>query len=601
MLALVWLAGGCDSASTLADPSDAAIDGSPPPAERARLLGDEALALSAGEAPGRVDLVAGGVVLARGLAPRVIVAGQAIDAEGWQLVGRTRIDGALTIEYRSALEGQLVARLTWAFEDTVLIGRLDLEATQAAVSIDAVYPLTAEGAERGFLFAQGHRLDADARFVPARQAGERTTPSALLMADHAVLLEAESPGAQLRVTFSADATAGGVGVRLEAPHAVGTLLPGTALTASFAVATGGTLVEAQAAFARRVAAAGAERAPLRGWRTAAALGLEPSGDALLDELDALRALSGERRPAVLLEGRWYASHGDWRWAPNVSSAMDALTRQAELLLDWPLLATEPGAPLAVALSDALIQECSGLPCPRLDARQPAVRDALAEQWLAWLSEGIVGAPTALGALDGPIRAALLDRLVEVGRRPPTLDQEQVPITLSAAARLPPELDLGALLAHLALRWPLGSGQVQDVGPLRILGADAATRQARATAALIGGVVLLADAPSALGGDAASSPWAQRALGSPDPGAMAPLRWSADAPPVDWVGPRALALFNPGEAPRTVERPAELAPHLLDARRLWSDEPTPLGASGPITIAPGGAVMWVSVDDAPQGG
>ncbi|MEZ4435548.1 MAG: hypothetical protein R3F65_24355 [bacterium] len=390
----------------------------------------------------------------------------------------------------------------------------------------------------------------------------------------------------------------GAGVSTELVDDALTVGPESPVTLPFAICATGEPAGTWAAFTALASARHPRPAdaPLVGWAT------PPR------PLDALRA-DAERlaewfagsavRPLVLIDGEWYAGRGDWSpRAPLDGGIRAALPPAVDVGVVWPALQVAADGPVAAAHPEWLDPRCAD-DCPRLDARIPAVRDHLAREALALADQGLRVFITGLPA-DPAVARALLATLPGVATLDAAPAEPTPALGLSPAAGMPAAERIEQQALALAARSWMRRNLVLSAGALTLVGRDpAAARQAAAVAALAG-VRLLADAPGALEGDP-NAEVARALLRAPALADARPLVFSEFEPPPIWRADRAVVFFNWSGAPRTVEAPAAYAPELADAVPLFGrgpDDPAALGEAARVTIAPGDAQVWVTVDEPP---
>ena len=332
---------------------------------------------------------------------------------------------------------------------------------------------------------------------------------------------------------------------------------------------------------------GTERRPGWGWQT------ETTIDAV--ELARLEARSESFGVPgwVIVEGRWYATIGDWTPRVDITGAVQLVTDAGlKLAVSWPLLdvTTDGGlfteSPDWIATDDdgEVAQCASGVAdCARLDPAQPGVRDHLARVARALAAAGVdcaVGTGLPPGAASASPEGRLWAAPLDPARAWLGIADAIALPARPAAAGVADMARAAARVAHLAPHVAIYPGPVH-VAPPRTAGE---ARQAAAIAGLLGGLYLLGDPP----GELDDARWAiyvaplEAGLLSAGPAVPDDVFEARETPPTRWRIPgRALALFNWTNAPLRFDAPIASAPGLERVRRLF-DPDAPVVALSDIT-------------------
>lgn len=327
-------------------------------------------------------------------------------------------------------------------------------------------------------------------------------------------------------------------------------------------------------------------APGWGWRTGAAHGAVVDLDALAAERDALLAIAPA--PWIVVDGLWAPALGDWR----PPAALIAALAPARVGLAWPAALVCPDAPIFADVA-ALLGPGEGA-CGRLDLDLPASQDLIARAGIALVDAGVAGLwmddprlAAAVGlaemqAFEGPATLVHLDRVdgapgaacraaATAGPFPRDPACDAALSRLDAAVSAPDSDPIAAMLGRLE---HLDLPRIAPA-PLTLSGAPARARQRLAIAALGGGALLIADAPSTLSAEAVA---ALQAIGPHDLHRLAPDLTTEAWPPPVWRGAAALALFNWDPAPRQFAIPDAWIgrPGLFDPEAATAEVTVPAG-------------------------
>lgn len=329
-------------------------------------------------------------------------------------------------------------------------------------------------------------------------------------------------------------------------------------------------------------------------------------DALDDVLRRLDTTEGFGH--LWLSEDWAADRTWWRPSQTLAD-VPSRAAPASVGLVWPLLTLPPDSPLLLAEPGWIDPDCT-IGCPRLDPRIPAVREHLARLHLELRDAGFEIRLAGLDHLEPADARGLLAALI-VGDGPaPTLvppdARDFPPIELGLSPAIPLASAAPADIARqLALFGRLDAHSRIEGNVAPPTGDDPAALRTTLALALVGGHGPLpaldgADLPAMIAPLVAY--WRERptaAMARPLPG-----RWfDADDPPPappDWRAPGALVLFNWSDSPRRVATPAELAPDLVGAPRLFQPDQPALGESEAVDIPPRDVVVWATVDGGSAG-
>ncbi len=534
-----------------------------------------ALAAQTGDAP--VRLV--------GLGPAVEVAGRRIAPLDWSTVVWRGTPDGLDIEY-SGLPGAPRLTVALRFDDACLRGSLALAADQP-VDVGAVEVLGLAGDDAALIGLGPSTLGPTAPEAWAAGATPHALPRLFAGSGLTVGLAALDPLGPL----VSEAAMTPPTLRLTHPHPL-TLAADAPLELTWALCVAPSPAETLDALGARAA----EGLPPTPQTTRLTLARPSTPDDGLPDLAAALGTTLGAAGHLALDDDWATDRT--AWPPRAAiAALPAAAAPATIGVDWPALTLPADSPLPFDHPDWLDADCDD--CLRLDPRVPAVREHLARIHLTLLDAGLRPRLTGLETIDPGARRALLTALgvgdapVESEPPPPTWPPPDLGLTPRLEMTVTSPREAAFALAIFGALAPA----IHPAAAVTLDGPDAAQRLALA---YITGAGALDDLPP----DAAVTDWlthradpAHRAPARPIPG-----RWSLDADPAppDWRGPGRLVLFNWSDSTRIVERPGDLAPDLRGAPRALTPDAPPLGEAATVEIAPGGAVIWATVDGGPRG-
>ena len=296
-----------------------------------------------------------------------------------------------------------------------------------------------------------------------------------------------------------------------------------------------------------------------GWRTGAAHGAVVDPAAVDAERRVLTEAGAD--PWIVIDGLWAPTLGEWRVDPALVDPSGA----SRLGVFWPAATICPDAPDFATTAD--IRADAGEACDTLNADQPAARALIERAHLALQQQGVAGVWLDEPAFSGTVEpeavqaahpdfAASFDRALaadatgcaEAAINGPFPRSEGCDValrSLGASAPAPhvdPVLGARVLMAHLDLK------AVSPL-PLTLTGPAGEARQRLVLAALGGGDLLVAAAPSAVPDDAWT--WLAAVRARPDAFLATPRLTVDDWPPSIWESDTARVLFNFSDAPQTV--------------------------------------------------